>query len=259
MTIPQSAIAKFNRAQVHFQALQASTRTFFEDKPHRVRAQSNSDMTEHCFYIDFGREPPLVDWGLGFGDGVHNLRSALDHAVFAIGIKESGVDPPPQGKRLQFLITEDDTKWDADKWHLKSLSDPAQGAIRGQQPRGYPDEFALTPLGCLQEFDNGDKHRVIKLPVSFVRGAEFPITGLPPGAQCQLTWHFGPVKSDAPVLTLITGETAPNVKMEEGFSLDVGLLHIRLNGNETTLPVWETIDLMNQAVTNALTALSPFC
>ena len=259
VTLPLSAVAKFNRAQVHFQALQADTRTFFNAKPYRIRRESNADMTEHRFHIDFTSDPPSETWGLLLGDGLHNLRCALDHAVYAIGVNESGVDPPPQGKRLQFLITEDDTKWDADQWHLKTLSQPAQATIKGQQPRGYADEFALTPLGGLQEFDNTDKHRVLRLPVTFVRSATFPIRGLPPGVQCQLTWHVGPLKPGVPILTLRTGEAAANVEMQDGFTLDVGIAHVRLNGNETTLPVWETIDSMNSAVTNTLTALAPFC
>jgi hypothetical protein len=258
VALPGSSVAKFNRAQLHFQTLQLERDTFYGPDAYTIRCNSDDDYTKHLFYVEFVRDPPYDDFGLIFGDGVHNLRSALDHAVYAIGIRETG-DAPRDGKRLQFLITQDDTKWKEVAWQIKSLSSPAQAAIKGLQPRGYTDEFALTPLGGLQEFDNSDKHRIVRIVTSFIREAEAPLTGLPAGTTANLTWHFGPVKPDAPIMTLVTREAAPDVKMHKGLTFDIALPYIRERGQEAVLPIWETVDAMNQAVRVALKALAPFC
>ena len=108
--MPPSAVAKFNRAQEHFTHLKQLVTTFFAPKPYRIRTETNGDSTEHRFYVDFDVPIPEHEWGLIFGDGVHCLRSSLDHIVYASAVKESGTDPPPAWRNLQFLITETETK-----------------------------------------------------------------------------------------------------------------------------------------------------
>ena len=87
---------------------------------YRVRAEPNTDCTKYSFYVEFIKPLPAARWGLIFGDAMYRLRAALDHAVYAIGAKESGAKPPPDWKRLQFPITETPGKWKS----LVGASDP---------------------------------------------------------------------------------------------------------------------------------------
>lgn len=113
--VPASAAEKFARAQEHFDSLKREVDAFLEPDAHRTRSEPNSDFTEYRFFVEFNEPLPLVRWGLIFGDGVHCLRSALDHSVYAIGVIESGTDPPPDERILMFPITADQAAWkDAD-------------------------------------------------------------------------------------------------------------------------------------------------
>jgi len=105
-----SALEKFNRAQDHFERVRREVDTFFHPKAYRVRPEPNADSTEYRFYIEFIDPLPSRRWGLIVGDGVHCLRSALDHCVYAIGVRESGTDPPPGERALVFPITSNSTR-----------------------------------------------------------------------------------------------------------------------------------------------------
>jgi hypothetical protein len=259
MEIPVGGTEKFNRAQVHFAGLKNEVTEFFGSHPYTIRRDSSPDLKVHRFYADFIKDVPLLHWGLILGDGIHNLRCALDQAVYAVAIAESGMDPPPDHKKLQFPITSDSKGWEAEKGRIASLSKSAQNAIERQQPRNYGADFLLTPLGGVREFDNNDKHHVVRIVASFVRTAELLVAGLPPGAECQMTWHVGPIARERPILTLTTGRSAPDVDMNKGLDIDLGLPHTRPNGREATIPLWEAVDQMNTSVRAALTDLAQSC
>lgn len=119
---------------------------------------------------------PLLRWSVIVGDVVHNLRSCLDHLVWALGVDEQG-DPgvplPGPWKRLSFPIFKNRT--DFIKANLSGDPIPSSGlgkiwALRADlqraitliQPFNSPDPVA-TPLWLLNELWNIDKHRHIVL------------------------------------------------------------------------------------------------
>ncbi len=257
--IPPSSVAKFNWAHQHFQRLQAEVKTFFAPKPYEVRADPNADQTEYRFYLDFTTPIPAERWGLMFGDGVHCLRSALDHCVYAIGVKESGRDPPPQFRRLQFLITENEDRWDESVWQIKTLSGPVVAAIKVLQEHGNPEEFGLRPLGALQEFDNADKHRQIHVTAIVPTFGDLNLAGLIGGQQASINFRVAPIEPDTPFASLTLDRPTANVKVRDNLVLEVGLPRFRQDGHQTTVLVWRSVDTMSQAVTHDLNVLAPFC
>jgi hypothetical protein len=174
-----SALEKYNWAQDHFKRLRGEVDAFLRPDSYRVRAESNEDDTEYRFYVEFTSPLPSARWGLIFGDGVHCLRTALDHCVYAIGAKESGEDPPPNAEVLAFPITKNADKWNGARRRVASLSTEAQAAIEGLQPHGPPDEFIMRPLGGVQELDNADKHRTIRVLAAVPEDTELLLSGLP--------------------------------------------------------------------------------
>ena len=257
-TIPPSAVAKFSRAQEHFTHLQQLVTAFFAPKPYRIRTESNDDLTEHRFYVEFDTPVPETEWGLIFGDGVHCLRSALDHTVYAVAVKESGTDPPPAWRELMFPITEDVSKWKGQERRIKTLGGPVRAVLKTLQPHGSQDEFFLRPLGGLQEFDNADKHRAVRAVATIPVHSLDNISGLVPGAQYSPDYRIAPLKDGTPWMTLTCAVPTPDVKVRSNLTLDVGIPWVRGNGVETTVLIWPSVDTMNKAVTDALTALAPF-
>jgi hypothetical protein len=258
MNLLPSALEKFNWAQEHFGRLRGEVDAFLRPNSYRVMTEENADATEYRFYVEFSEPLPSSRWGLIFGDGVHCLRSALDHCVYTIGVNESGADPPPDERVLAFPITEDSTRWNSAKWHVRSLSGAAQAVIEGLQPHGHPEEFALRDLGGLEEFDNADKHRSDRVVAAIPVLQDSDFSGLIPGQQCIIDQRLGYVRDDTPFVTLELDRSTPNVKVRHNLSFEIGIPHIRGNGKETTLIVWPCVDTMTKAVMNVLTSLASF-
>jgi hypothetical protein len=257
--IPHSAPAKFNRAHHHFQILKQSVGGFFDRHPYRMRPEPNDDLTEYRFYVDWTEDVPIDEWGLVFGDGVHCLRSALDHAVQGIAVQQSGQDPPPSHRTLEFPITSDNDAWSKAKWHVQTLSEPARRRIRRLQPHDDAVAFDMRPLGGLQEFDNTDKHRIIHVVTVMPRETGHHITGLIPGQQVTFDHRVGPIKNGTPTVTIALDRPTPDVKMASDLTLDIGIPRVRGDGRESTLPLWEVIDVMAGAVRDILVTLGDFC
>jgi hypothetical protein len=72
--------------------------TFWKDNPDPLGGEVERDGLEHACYLRLAKEPLLERWGLLLGDGIHNLRCALDLAVYELAIRESGEDPPPSNE-----------------------------------------------------------------------------------------------------------------------------------------------------------------
>jgi hypothetical protein len=92
--------AKLERAREHFEFIETELRTnpdgrFWEENPDPLVAEVEAEGREHALYLRLRKEPDFQRWGLLLGDGMHNLRSALDLAVYELAIRASGKDPPP--------------------------------------------------------------------------------------------------------------------------------------------------------------------
>jgi hypothetical protein len=259
VTLPPSAVAKFNRAQRHFDALRDSVDGFREPKPYRVRPEANDDFTEHRFYIDFDPPWPGAELGLLLGEGIQCLCSGLDHTIYALGVNESGTDPPPQWRQLQFPITEDAVAWSKARWRIKTLSAAAQTEIERLQPHGTNEEFFLRPLGTLEELNNADKHRALRVISCVPLFEESLVSGLVPGSECSFNHLIGPLEDATPVVAVTCSVPSPEVKMNGKPTLQVGIPWVRGNGNDTALLLWLTIDAVNIAVRTAIEALDRFC
>src|SRR5262249_11008625 len=106
---------------------------------------------------------PPPECRLAFGDAVHQLRSSLDHIVYAL-IEPLTKDPQVLRKvDFPVYVEENRFKRSPGVGHLQRLL-PAEkfAAILAAQPyRRNPTAARSEPLWILSELDNIDKHRTI--------------------------------------------------------------------------------------------------
>ncbi|GEM_PF-1475439 len=161
-----SCALKIGRAEEHLMALQTETVAWYKSEPYTGIKKRNADGSRYSVIAEIKNKPTLERWSLLSADCLHNLRSALDHMVYVIAVRDSGQSPPPGEKSLQFPICDTPEKFAGQQWRIGGLSDRVQAAIESVQPynRPYPD---LPPLlGLLRDFNDVDKHRLLKVAIA---------------------------------------------------------------------------------------------
>ncbi len=180
----EGAIAKFERAKLHFESLQDATA-----KPSLLNAHSYRREThDHGFkrvYITTRIDPVPPHIPVIFGDLIHNLRSCLDHiANQLVRLNNRNITD-----RSAFPIYWKRKRFDA------SLGTKLPGVgiglkeVRSVQP--YVRRKTRDPLWVLEKLDIADKHRELLLVVRWFRGATYsrhlgtlPASGsFPPSAE----------------------------------------------------------------------------
>ena len=257
---PTSSWLKIDRAEKHYNALHNELRTFAEVQPYRSITDHNADFTKHWLAVEFDQPDDFARWGLMFGDCVHNLRSALDHVVYEIGVHESGTDPPPGWKKLMFPIMATESEFQKHgEWRIKTLSDPVKAIIRRQQPYSRSGPTDRTFMLRLHDSDIEDKHRQIRIvATSLVVGQAFvPLEG---GQSVGFERFDGPLLSGTPFLTLTFPEPRPEMEMNDS-SVKVGVaLEARFDdsaGSEWLDPL-SVLRGFRAAVVRALRTLAPY-
>jgi hypothetical protein len=203
------AEAKLRRAELHFHTLDALV-VDFRTEAYAVQPENDWTKGQTVIFAEPLREPPSLYWGPIIGDFVHNIRSALDHLVFALAAARKG--PPPElvkgtkWERLSFPIRLDDTEWNSIRCdRLWALSDRQAAAIYDLQPfttgQNAPER---EPLAMLEELWNIDKHRHLHLINATVELAEVisvrPREGFP-DITLKVVWQRapGPLKERAEI------------------------------------------------------------
>src|SRR5947208_6882158 len=96
---------KIGRADEHTKTVTEEISAWLNSKPYSLTSHRNPEGREHrlIFHLDSGASP-CDRWSLICGDAIHNLRSALDHLIYAVAVREFKSDPPPNERNLQFPI-----------------------------------------------------------------------------------------------------------------------------------------------------------
>jgi hypothetical protein len=153
---------KLDRAAHHIRVLDKEIADFRKEHPITTVAEFEGGKT----FVVKARVPetPHLRWGVMLGDAIHNLRCALDHAVWqlvqrnvAAGFKVAPTDA--QEKSIYFPIT--DTRGKFEKAQvLRFLTTRQITFLRWRQP--YRSQWpAATPLSELAWLSNFDKHRIV--------------------------------------------------------------------------------------------------
>jgi hypothetical protein len=96
-----------------------------------------------------------------FGEWLYLLRAALDGIVYSLGVRDSGQDPPPAQRSLQFPILLDPVKYDGTdhRGKLQALSDTTFGLPRQVQPFNAQPDHLSNVLWWREELASIDRHR----------------------------------------------------------------------------------------------------
>lgn len=180
---------------------------------------------EHALYLHLAQEPDLRRWGLLLGDGMHNLRCALDLAVYELAIRASGEDPPPVARSLQFPITDSPDKWATAKRRIEPLHEEAKRVIRDAQPYERECDLVVSPLRLLRELDDADKHRLVAPGIFGVEGGRVSIRpALVPLAYEVPSLHDSLI-NETKIAWILFSEPQPQVRVEFNMTLSVGVTH----------------------------------
>jgi hypothetical protein len=166
-----SAAAKLERAAELAQHLTREADAFRASRPYREVRSVDPATNELQTYAVVERQPP-ASWGLVLGDCVHNLRSALDHAVFGLSLACAGHELTEEEQRLPaFPACDTEGEWKkALTRPLRFVSAPVREEIYRHQPlTERADERGWAPVGAITRVDNADKHRALLLTASAVQ------------------------------------------------------------------------------------------
>ena len=130
-------------------------------------------------------EPLPENLELELGEFLYQLRAALDGAVYASAIQDSGQNPPPKATSIEFPICERKEEWAKQSRKIAQLNAGRQRFIEATQP------FAEPPLGssllvlnsnrCLRflnELARIDRHRRLHTLVTAI-SMDRPLFELP--------------------------------------------------------------------------------
>lgn len=172
------AFGKIIRARFQLKDLNTRLRDFVESRPYRVGEDFNhrpgKDVGDYAFTIRDVRVPNR-EWGVLIGEIVHNLRSALDHAVYAAAAKPS--------RDTEFPIFKKPESWEKYSGApLYSIPEKARTIIERAQPYHLKPDPSLHDLAILHAMWNHDKHRLVHAtalisgkpgpPISVVSGVD---------------------------------------------------------------------------------------
>ena len=141
---------------------------FLKTKSHGTKIELDPTSGWHTLTTEVLR-PLDPDWPLIAGDGIQNLRNALDHVAWAFALSNCGDVPdrptevsfPISTKRRSFLNATVKNWVDREQFSFMEERQPFRNAV--------PEN---DPLYVLRELSNRDKHRVLHTTKTFLRGDE---------------------------------------------------------------------------------------
>lgn len=213
-----SVRAKLTRSQEHTQAFKNEVLAWTERHPYSLLQKKNSDCTRHSLIIRVNEPPPLQRWSLMIADAFNNLRSALDHLVYAIAVHEAAPNVPARERKLQFPITDCGVRFDSavnERHNLGAITEPVRAAIKNAQPYNRPDPTLPPLLAILRDFTNSDKHKLLHLALTCPIRGDIGFSGsLPPGAGCEVSPFMGEIEDEAEVCAIVSSCPTPEMKFD---------------------------------------------
>ena len=185
--------AKFGRGKAHAKRLRKEVVAAMDGYTYPVRVERDEDARKYTFYV---KDIPATsgDWGLTFGDAVHNLRATLDHLVIQLAILGQGrALTESEIRGSEFPVLYDPSRWEkvTGPNAVRLLRSGERERIRDLQPfnateRSIWGRQALVGRGAriprlieaLHRADIADKHRFVHPSWYAVKSLDLPPFGL---------------------------------------------------------------------------------
>lgn len=165
----EACMEKHRRGAEHLAQLDSEVSEYLgsEPKPHRTAGQFHPDRRKYVVVGEILKPMPEVWWGVLLGDGLHNLRSALDHLVWQLVLLNTGKDGSTESKfpiessgQRYWSIAKNGKPSVRDR-ALKGVSDRHRAFIDALQPYRTKEEGKASQLANLRNWSNFDKHRLL--------------------------------------------------------------------------------------------------
>lgn len=159
----QGCFAKLERAEIQMQYVQNELREYVEGQPYKI--SDEPERTPHGWLLWRYHDVPVMPlrFGVILGEIVHDLRSALDHLVYQMVLRNKR--KPYTGNCFPIYLIEDHPA--APCWVRRASSD-LQGVRKRDwalfqrlQPFRRGHRALFHPLAILEELSVVDKHRVL--------------------------------------------------------------------------------------------------
>jgi hypothetical protein len=219
----ENARLKLDRAKHHIRDLQLVFASFIRDNPDPIRIEHDAAagmVTARIIDPDFPASLPLI-----IGDAIHNLRTALDHAMWELIRLDGG--------------TQD--RWTAFPAHRRRVD--YEAACNGiKTPRNDTRKFLIS-LAChehgggekiygLHILDNSDKHAIITPTVGTAMGHEISLFAESAGGE--ITW----LGAGGPGSRSLTAATTSGVKFHHNskVALDIFFADVEFFPHRAAIP-----------------------
>lgn len=223
-------------------------KTFFENKPYRLRQESNADGTVHTIRITSVKAIP-EDFALRIGDIAHNIRSTLDHLAYSLARSPDD--------HTAFPIWHDESRDGRGRLQHPSIAGGVPRAVkrlvRDSQPYYAPYLNGQNPdehlFWLLRQLDNIDKHRVV-VACSASQGSSYHGFIPQPAGDWELDPAWGKLEAGEPVATFSFAEPNPKIKIDYGPILVLGVEGVSpaLEGEDLLVFLWQAYKAVRDTV-----------
>jgi hypothetical protein len=223
--------AKLARANELIDGLDQEMTAWGRQEPWSMLGEFSDDRTTCTYTLSVRVEAPLTRWALLVGDAVHNLRSALDHVVYALAVKDGEKDPPDWETNLQFPIADDDRAFNRhQRRRNRQLRTATNEALRSVQPYNRRESILPSPLllprdappllALVRDLDNRDKHRLLAVLLGVATRA-FTDSRQTPGVSHRVELQRGPLMEGIEVAVITYSAPVEDVDLEPKIRIDI--------------------------------------
>ena len=245
--------ARLDRSVDLFEAFRVAWEEHLSTEPHQVSVEVD-DSGHGRIVFTRHREPPVA-LSLILGEFLHELRAALDNALYAVAIIDSGQNPPPNASALEWPICADEKSWEGHRRRrLAALSTELQDTLHAIQPF-QAEHPSWNCLRILNDMTRIDRHRAVHFVTSFASNGWLKHDR---HLVSDLEVYPGPVSSDGTVATFTwLGDFDITPDYLDGHTeFDVEVAGVELgpspNGPEPVRP-WGTLEKRLRALHRAVT------
>jgi hypothetical protein len=222
-----------DRAEDHRRCLAEIWNAHLEDHPFDFELVHEG---EGVHILRVWEERPLpAEFAVRLGEWLYNIRSCLDHIVWATAAYTTGTVPPTDEAKLQYPVYASKAAWERNAYRLKHLADHHREMLWTMQP--FNGDADANYLGAVNNLARIDRHRRPNIGTAYLAELE-PVVQVPEGSR--VTLEFGQRvlsggKADAIRLVVDPWEDGMQVKINPRVGIDPEI------GEWARSPFWRRI------------------
>jgi hypothetical protein len=228
----RSARLKLDRASEHIEAVEDLVECWLGTDAYTIRRDVDPE-TGYTVARAQVKGPPPPRLGILAGDVVQNLRSTLDHSVYALAERQPGGISRADEHTLMFpVVGNENSKGEPAVGRdifpglarrlLPGVTDPARAFIEQEQPYHWDDGYVHHWLWLIDDLNRIDKHRRLAVTSAFLHD-QFVTT--PANLDPRISFHQaeGPIANNDKLVTYSGSEKGVGAHFTRGISLDEGV------------------------------------